>query len=109
MIDPHVFESLETDVQAMGWENVSFEPDAAEIQQLDQELPLEWTQIRQEQESTHPMNEIHRFIGTLHIPEGDIDANMRPARSKLDYANAQEHDLGLGIDLQQQEDFDFGR
>jgi hypothetical protein len=111
MMDPEDLQQLETDVQAMEWENVSLEPDPAEVQQLDQELPAEWTQTIEREEYTP--EELDDLLHTdLDIPEGDIDQNADQALDELDIdldAIAQEHDLDLEIDLDQEQRFDFGR
>src|SRR6266567_9521167 len=114
-IDPQDLEQLETDVQGMQWENVSLEPDTADVQQLDQELPAEWTTLAEqpEREEEYTPEELADLLDTEpELPEGDIDQNADQALQELDLdlqEIAQERDLDLDIDIDLQQGFDFGR
>ncbi len=109
MMDP---QDLDAELQAMQWDTVSLEPDPAEVQQLDQELPAEWTQTLEPEEEYTPDELADLLHADLDIPEGDIDQNAQQALNELELdrdALAQERDLDLDLDVQQEQDFDFGR
>jgi hypothetical protein len=114
MMNPQEFEQLETEVQAMKWENVSLEPDPADVERFDQELPQEWTTLAEpERDTEYTSEELQDLLNSnLDIPEGDIDQNARQALNELTIdldTLAQERDLDLDIDLHQEQEFDFDR
>jgi hypothetical protein len=111
-IDPQDIKQLETEIQAIEWENVSLEPDPTEVERLDQELPTEWTHtLEPELDAEYTPDELDDLLNSdLDIPPGDIDQNAQDALQELDIdldAIAQERDLDIDIDIEQ--DFDFGR
>lgn len=114
-IDPQeqqTLEQLESDVQAMQWEQVNLAPDAASLEEIEQGLPDEWTQLEAEQGFTQ--EELQSFLDAeIDIPEGDIDQNAEQALQELEIdldAIAAERDPDLDLNLPEQEhDFDFGR
>jgi hypothetical protein len=114
MRDAQEFEQLEMDVHAMQWEHVSLEPDPADVQRADQELPAEWTQtLEPEHDTEYTPDELDDLLHSdVELPEGDIDANAEQALDQLDIdldAIAQERDFDLEIDIQPEQGFDFGR
>src|SRR5579859_7900979 len=105
-------QDLEEKVYAMGWERVSLEPAAADVQALDQELPPEWLTLREpEQAFTH--EELDALMKEpLDIPAGDLNEHTRQALHELDTdmnALMQEVDVPEVGKLEQDHSTDFER
>src|SRR5262245_57249030 len=90
MIDPQNIEDLENTVQSMGWESVTLEPSAEEVQALDQQLPDAWlSEIDREQafdrEVLEPLTTMseQELNSMLDIPPGDINLNALQAVQEL--------------------------
>lgn len=81
---------LEGDMQRIEWDELSLEPDPAEVREIDEELPIEWTSIDYEQAFYDEVEEPTVNLSDamlnerLYIPEGDIDENARQAIGMLD-------------------------
>ena len=106
-------DQLESDVQAMQWEEVSLDPNTTSWEEIEKDLPAEWTtelDLREEYSQEELAELLDRPID---VPEGDIDENAEQALQELDInldTIAAERDTDLNLDLPAPEhDFDFGR
>jgi hypothetical protein len=98
-------EQLEADLQAMQWEEVSLDPDAASWQDIEQELPVEWTELEAERAFTQ--EELQALLDAeIDASEGDIDQNAEQALQELELdldALVTERESELDLDLAQPE------
>jgi hypothetical protein len=106
MTSPH--DQTEQQAQAMHWEQVRLEPDPQETQELDQELPVEWTQEYRDHEAEFDQEVTDKYThmddkelnNELDIPKGDIDENAHQSLQELDIDT---NELSKEIQLDRQE------
>ena len=99
--------SIEQTVRGMSWETVTLEPDPAEVEAIDRQVPLEWTQTLEydhgqefDQEILDPLLALsdeelqERVRETL----AELDINVREVMQELDTLEQDRADQHLDFD-----------
>ncbi len=94
-------------VRAMSWETVALEPDPAEVEKIDQQVPLAWTQtLEQEQERAFDQEVLNPLLalGDDELQQQvqevltEFDINVREVMQELDTPEKDRRDQHLDFD-----------